>query len=89
MSFLYFQPMENKLKAGIIGATAFTGPELVSLLLRHPKVEIVWFFVMDDYGLIIGSPAMEVPDKGRIRVSRSTVEFRRPVTRGAYVFIRG
>jgi hypothetical protein len=53
------------------------------------RVEITWFFVMDDYGLIIGSTAMEIPNKGRIKVSRSTVEFRRPVRPGAYVFFRG
>lgn len=53
------------------------------------SVEITWFFVMDDYGLIIGSPAMEIPNKGRIKVSRSTIEFRRPVKRGTYVFFRG
>lgn len=53
------------------------------------SVKITWFFVMDDYGLIIGSPTMEIPNKGRIKVSRSTVEFRRPVKRGAYIFFRG
>lgn len=55
-----------------------------------PSVEITWFFFMDDYGLIIGSPEMETPKKGRIKLTdRSAYEFRRPVKKGAYVFIRG
>jgi hypothetical protein len=53
------------------------------------SVKIIWFFVMDDYGLIIGSPTMEIPNKGHIKISGSTVEFRRPVKRGAYIFFRG
>ena len=30
------------IKVGILGATGFTGPELMVLLLRHPQVEIAW-----------------------------------------------
>jgi len=55
-----------------------------------PCVEIMWYFFMDDYGLIIGPPEMETPKKGRIKLmDRSAYEFRRPVKPGAYVFIRG
>lgn len=53
------------------------------------SVEINWFFFMDDYGLIIGSPEMETPEKGLIKLRRDYYEFRRPVKQGAYVFIRG
>lgn len=31
-----------KLKVGILGATGYTGAELIRLLLRHPEVEISW-----------------------------------------------
>jgi hypothetical protein len=54
-----------------------------------PSVVITWLLFMDDYGLIVGSPEMETPKKGRIKIHRSLYEFRRPVKRGAYVFIRG
>lgn len=54
-----------------------------------PSVEITWHFFMDDYGLIICSPEMKTPEKGRIKLHRAYYEFRRPVKRGAYVFIRG
>ena len=60
-----------------------------SVSQNGPSVEINWFFFMDDYGLIIGSPEMETPEKGRIKLHKSLYEFRRPVKRGAYVFIRG
>src|SRR5882762_1248403 len=33
--------MAEKKKVGILGASGYTGAELVRLLLRHPKVEIV------------------------------------------------
>ena len=52
-------------------------------------VEIGWFLVMDDYGLIVGPPEMETPKKGRIKLRKDYYEFRRPVKPGAYVFIRG
>ena len=32
--------MNNKIKAGIIGAAGYTGGELIRILLQHPKVEI-------------------------------------------------
>lgn len=54
-----------------------------------PNVEIVWFFVMDECGLIVGPPSMETPEKGRIKLRKDYYEFRRPVKPGAYVFIRG
>ncbi|MHC4215706.1 MAG: hypothetical protein ACYSWP_20345 [Planctomycetota bacterium] len=57
--------------------------------LNGPSIEITWHFFMDDYGLIIGSPEMKTPEKGRIKLHRAYYEFRRPVKKGAYVFIRG
>jgi hypothetical protein len=60
-----------------------------SVSQNGPSVEMIWFFFMDDYGLIIGSPAMETPKKGRIELHEGYYEFRRPVKPGAYVFIRG
>ena len=60
-----------------------------SVSQNGPSVEINWSFFMDDYGLIIGSPEMETPEKGRIKLYRFYYEFRRPVKPGAYVFIRG
>ena len=33
--------MAEKKKIGILGASGYTGAELVRLLLRHPRVEIV------------------------------------------------
>lgn len=60
-----------------------------SVSQNGPSVEIIWRLFMDDYGLIIGSPEMETPEKGRIKLGRSAYEFRRPVKQGAYVFIRG
>ena len=30
-----------KAKVGVLGASGYTGAELVRLLLRHPKVELV------------------------------------------------
>ena len=39
---LYFPRMKIKIKAGIIGATSYTGRELVSILLCHPHVEVAW-----------------------------------------------
>lgn len=53
------------------------------------KVEIVWHYVTDDYGLIVGSASMETPEESRLKLTRSNYEFRRPVKPGAYVFIRG
>ncbi|MHC4539614.1 MAG: hypothetical protein ACYTEK_09805 [Planctomycetota bacterium] len=54
-----------------------------------PSVEIVWPYFMDEYGLVVGSPAMETRNEGRIKLDSSNYEFRRPVKRGVYVFIRG
>ena len=32
--------MANNMKVGIIGASGYTGQELVTLLIRHPKIEL-------------------------------------------------
>ena len=53
------------------------------------RVEMTWFFIMDEYGIIIGSPSMETPKKGHIKLDYGDYEFRRPVKQGAYVFSRG
>ncbi|UCC98226.1 MAG: hypothetical protein JSW66_20565 [Phycisphaerales bacterium] len=53
------------------------------------RVEMGWFHFMDEHGLIVGSPAMETPEEGHVKLDSSNYEFRRPVKRGAYVFIRG
>ena len=53
------------------------------------NVEIVWHFVMAECGLIVGSPEMETPKKGCLKIRKDYYEFRRPVKSGAYVFIRG
>jgi N-acetyl-gamma-glutamyl-phosphate reductase len=34
-------PVEQKTKTGILGASGYTGAELLRLLIRHPRVEIV------------------------------------------------
>jgi N-acetyl-gamma-glutamyl-phosphate reductase len=34
-------PLEQKAKIGILGASGYTGAELLRLLIRHPRVEIV------------------------------------------------
>ncbi|AQX01159.1 N-acetyl-gamma-glutamyl-phosphate reductase [Elizabethkingia anophelis] len=34
--------MENKIKAGIVGGTGYTGGELIRLLLNHPYAELVF-----------------------------------------------
>ncbi len=60
-----------------------------STSLNGLSVEITWSFFRDYYGLIIGSPKIETHKKGRIKIHRSLYEFRRPVKKGAYVFIRG
>jgi len=54
-----------------------------------PSVEIIWFHLMDDYGLIVGPPTMETPEEGHIKLRKDYYEFRRPIKPGAYVFSRG
>jgi N-acetyl-gamma-glutamylphosphate reductase len=34
--------MENKIKAGIVGGTGYTGGELIRLLLNHPYAELAF-----------------------------------------------
>lgn len=60
-----------------------------SISKNGPSVEIIWLLFMDDYGLIVGPPAMETPEEGHIKLDKAYYEFRRPVKAGAYVFIRG
>lgn len=40
------------IKAGIIGATGYAGSELVSLLLKHPDVEIVFLGSSSQHGVV-------------------------------------
>ncbi len=60
-----------------------------SVSKNGPSVEIIWFHLMDYYGLIVGPPTMETPEEGHIKLRKSYYEFRRPVKAGAYVFFRG
>jgi N-acetyl-gamma-glutamyl-phosphate reductase len=46
--------MAEKKKVGILGASGYTGAELVRLLLRHPKVEIVLLTADRRAGLSMG-----------------------------------
>jgi N-acetyl-gamma-glutamyl-phosphate reductase len=46
--------MAEKKKVGILGASGYTGAELVRLLLRHPKVEIVLLTADRRAGLAMG-----------------------------------
>src|SRR4029077_10501927 len=46
--------MSTKKKIGVLGASGYTGAELVRLLLRHPKVEIVLLTADRKAGLPIG-----------------------------------
>ena len=34
-------PIKNKIKVAVIGATGYTGLDLVYLLSKHPKVNII------------------------------------------------
>ncbi|MDO8552810.1 MAG: N-acetyl-gamma-glutamyl-phosphate reductase [bacterium] len=40
--------MENKLRVGVVGATGFTGEELVKILSRHPNVEVTYVSGKED-----------------------------------------
>ncbi|MBN2182736.1 MAG: hypothetical protein JW715_12560 [Sedimentisphaerales bacterium] len=55
----------------------------------RPSIEIVWPFAMEECGLIVGSPSMETPKKGCLKIRKDYYEYRRPVKPGAYVFTRG
>jgi hypothetical protein len=84
---------ENGFPEGLPDCLVDLKPKLISFgnsdSQNGPTVEITWFLFMDNYGLIVGPPEMETPKKGRIKLHRNYYEFRRPVKRGAYVFIRG
>ena len=40
--------MANKLKVGVVGATGYTGEELVKLLSRHPEAEVTYVSGKED-----------------------------------------
>lgn len=52
-------------------------------------VEFAWGYVFGNWGVVIGSPTMKAQQEGRIQIRESTVEFRRPVAPGIYVYSRG
>lgn len=45
--------MQNKIQAGIIGASGYTGGELIRLLLQHPKAEINFAYSRTHHGKAI------------------------------------
>jgi N-acetyl-gamma-glutamyl-phosphate reductase len=47
--------MKNKIKAGIIGATGYTGGELIRVLLQHPNTEIAFCFSRSKNGVPIST----------------------------------
>lgn len=62
-----------KLKIGILGATGFTGAELIGLLLRHTQAEIVWLSSESqagaDYASVYPQFRHRLPDSIRKLVS--------------------
>ena len=84
---------ENGFPEGLPDCLVNLNPKFISFKNSSPKnepiVEINWFYFMDDYGLIVGPPDMETPKKGCLKLRRDYYEFRRPIKKGAYVFIRG
>ena len=48
-------PQTNKLRTAVIGATGYTGLELVYLLTKHPKVEIKYLCATKKLGRKISS----------------------------------
>ena len=48
-------PQTNKLRTAIIGATGYTGLELVYLLTKHPKVQIKYLCATKKLGRKISS----------------------------------
>jgi len=60
----------NKTKVAIIGASGYSGQELVRLLLRHPQVEIVQF-TSRQYA---GKPVSEIFPRFRGQVSATFIE---------------
>lgn len=53
--------MERKLKVGIVGASGYSGEELVRLLVRHPRVELTCLASRS----LAGKPAVQVMPKFR------------------------
>ena len=43
-------PMKNKIKVAVIGATGYTGLDLVYLLTKHPKVHIKYLCATKNLG---------------------------------------
>jgi len=61
-----------------------TGPE------GEITVELCWpSGFSDEYGLVVGPPAMDTPKTGMIKVRENYFEFRRPIQGGVYIFSRG
>ena len=52
--------IKNKLNIAVVGATGFTGLELVYLLSKHPKVKIVSLSATKKLGKKISSPPVVV-----------------------------
>lgn len=54
------------IKVGIIGSTGYAGQELVRILLRHPKTEIVWYgsrsYIDKEYSEVFGNMFQLVED---------------------------
>jgi len=84
---------ENGFPEGLPDCLVNLNPKFISFKnstsKNGPTVEINWHYFMDDYGLIIGPPEMETPEKGCLKHRRDYYEFRRPIKKGAYIFIRG
>jgi N-acetyl-gamma-glutamyl-phosphate reductase len=49
-----FSPSDKKIKTSIIGATGYTGIELIRILLGHPFVELSSIFASSNAGLDLG-----------------------------------
>ena len=51
--------MDQKIKAGIIGATGYAGQELARLLYTHPQAEVIWYgsrsYVDQPYSKVYGN----------------------------------
>ncbi|MHC4464395.1 MAG: hypothetical protein ACYS30_23645 [Planctomycetota bacterium] len=84
---------EEALSKGLPEYLVEINPKIISFSdsssKNGPRVELIWFMFMDEYGLIVGPATMEMPEEGHIELRKDYYEFRRPVKPGAYVFSRG